>query len=135
MMKLSRKWIVLAALVLSVAMATTGTVAYLSDTASEVNVMTMGSVKIEQIEQERDASGKLVDFTLGKPALPAVGPIEWAAAGKGAIVNDTEYKVFTEELKNVVDKIVTVKNNEWLVTDKAACSAYCMAKTLGFLLS
>ncbi|MBE5787974.1 MAG: hypothetical protein E7324_10660 [Clostridiales bacterium] len=109
-MKISRKWILVAALVLSVAMASSGTIAYLSDEASAVNVMTLGSVKIEQIEQERGEDGKLVDFSQGKPALPAVGPIAWADAGKGAIVNGTEYLVFTEDLKNVIDKIVTVKN-------------------------
>ncbi|MBR3687471.1 MAG: SipW-dependent-type signal peptide-containing protein, partial [Lentisphaeria bacterium] len=42
-----------AALVLSVAMATSGTLAYLQDTAEDVNVMTLGSVKIEQHEYER----------------------------------------------------------------------------------
>ncbi len=85
-----------------------GTIAYLSDTDSDVNVMTVGNVYIEQIEQERDANGDLVDFTQDKPAYPVVGPIAWA--DKGVDVNGTEYKVFTADLKNVVDKIVTVKN-------------------------
>lgn len=107
-MKLSRKWIVLAALVLSVAMATTGTVAYLSDTASEVNVMTMGSVKIEQIEQERDANGKLVDFTQGKPAMPAVGEI--AYDDELFVVNGENVRVFGTKIENVIDKFVTVNN-------------------------
>ncbi len=94
--------------VLVAAVAIAGTVAYLTDTDSKTNVMTVGSVDIEQIEQERDENGNLVDFTQAKPALPAVGDIAWA--DDGVDVNGTEYKVFSDELKNVVDKIVTVKN-------------------------
>ncbi len=86
-----------------------GTVAYLTDTDSTVNVMTVGNVKIQQIEQERDAQGNLVDFTQAKPALPAVYETEdWAA--DGVEVNGTKYKVFADDMKNVIDKIVTVKN-------------------------
>ncbi|MBQ9795190.1 MAG: hypothetical protein IJW34_09650 [Clostridia bacterium] len=91
-----------------IALAIGGTLAYLQDEDSDVNVMTLGNVDIDQIEQQRDENGNLVDFVDGKPALPAVGPIEWA--DEGVDVNGTEYKVFTDELKNVIDKIITVKN-------------------------
>ena len=107
-MKNHGKIVLCLALVLSLLLGTTGTIAYLQDTDSDVNVMTLGNVQIEQIEQERGEGGKLVDFTQEKPAYPAVGPIEWA--NKGVDVNGTEYPVFTEDLKNVIDKIVTVKN-------------------------
>lgn len=90
------------------ALAITGTVAYLKSEDSAVNVMTMGNVQIEQIEQERDANGDLVPFSQAKPAFPAVGTVNWAA--DGVEVNGTEYKVFSDDLKNVIDKIVTVKN-------------------------
>jgi len=96
------------AFMLVAAMAVGITVAYLQDEDSAVNVMTLGNVYIEQIEQERDANGNLVPFTQAKPAYPAVGPIGWAPSG--VEVNGTEYKVFTADLKNVVDKIVTVNN-------------------------
>ncbi len=89
-------------------MAISGTLAYLTSEDSDVNVMTLGNVEIEQIEQERDAEGNLVDFTQTKPAYPAVGPTKWAE--ETININEEEYKVFTDELKNVVDKIVTVKN-------------------------
>ncbi len=102
--------IMILSLVLAVALGVGGTLAYLQDTDEDVNVMTLGSVYITQNEQERDADGNLVPFTPNKPAYPAVGPIEWAEAGKGVVVNGTEYKVFTDELQNVVDKIVTVTN-------------------------
>ena len=90
------------------ALAIGGTVAYLQSEDSDVNVMTLGNVTIDQIEQERDANGNLVDFTQAKPAYPVVGPVAWAE--EGVELNGTEYKMFTPDLKNVVDKIVTVKN-------------------------
>jgi len=85
------------------------TLAYFTDTDAATNVMAIGSVKIKQIEQERDAQGNLVDFTQAKPALPAVGPIEWAEKPI-AVGGSDEHKVFTPELKNVVDKFVFVRN-------------------------
>ena len=96
------------AAIIAVSSAIGGTLAYLTDTESAVNVMTVGSVKIEQIEQQRDATGALVDFEQNKPALPAVGPIEWDATLQG--VNGYNVKMFTPDLKNVVDKIISVKN-------------------------
>ena len=45
--------------VLTATVVISATVAYLQDEDSDVNVMTLGNVKIEQIEQERDENGKL----------------------------------------------------------------------------
>ena len=92
------------ALVLTVAASVAGTVAYLQSEDSDVNVMTLGNVEIEQIEQEYDADGKLVDFTQAKPLYPYVGELGWKniSTGGGA------YRQFTME--NVVDKYVSVKN-------------------------
>lgn len=56
-MKLNRKWIMVLALVMSIAMATTGTLAYLTDRDSEVNTFTVGDVSIdleEVFEQESE---------------------------------------------------------------------------------
>ncbi|MBQ6829556.1 MAG: hypothetical protein IJO59_00370, partial [Clostridia bacterium] len=63
------------------AVAIGGTVAYLQDSDSDVNVMTLGEVKIEQIEQERNEAGELVEFSQAKPAYPAVGNIAWDEDG------------------------------------------------------
>ena len=46
-MKLNRKMILIASLLLSVVMATTGTLAYLTDTATKTNTFTLGNVKID----------------------------------------------------------------------------------------
>ncbi len=59
-MKLNRKLILVAALVLSVAMATSGTLAYLTDRDSAANVFTMGNVSIKLNE----------DFQQGVKVLP-----------------------------------------------------------------
>ena len=49
-MKLNRKWLMVIALVLSMAMATGGTLAYLTDRDTAENTFTMGNVDIELIE-------------------------------------------------------------------------------------
>lgn len=105
---MKKKLLMAASYLLVVVLAVTGTVAYLTDTDEDVNVMTLGSVKIEQVEQERNENGELAEFSQAKPAYPAVGPVEWDS--ERLDVNGTGYKVFTDELKNVVDKIVTVNN-------------------------
>ena len=81
-----------------------GTIAYLKSEDSDVNVMTMGNVKIEQIEQEWNDNGELVKFTQLKPLYPYVGTLGWTNKefANGA------YREFTME--NVVDKYVSVKN-------------------------
>ncbi len=61
-MKLNRKWIMVLALVMSMAMATTGTLAYLTDRDSEANVFTMGNVEIDLTE----------DFDQGAELLPGL---------------------------------------------------------------
>lgn len=85
-----------------------GTYAYLTDKDAATNVMTLGNVYIDQIEEERDADGNLVSFTQAKPAYPAVGSIEWAE--EPITVGGGTQKVFHEGLKNVVDKFVYVEN-------------------------
>ncbi|MBR5302117.1 MAG: hypothetical protein IKU38_04720 [Clostridia bacterium] len=108
-----KKFLVLAAcLSLVASLAVGGSIAYLQDTDSAVNVMTLGNVKIEQIEQERDEDGGLVDFTQAKPLYPAVfegSSIDWAPESEWVKPGDQAWKV-VEDNSNVVDKFVTVKN-------------------------
>ena len=118
------------AMVLVAALAIAGTVAYLTDTDSKVNVMTVGSVKIEQNEYERviengaykveNGSYVLKDFTQGKPLYPATeidangnpynnGAGDWdtTTVDMSQVGSQGSQKVFTS--KNAQDKIVTVK--------------------------
>lgn len=77
-------------------MAVTGTMAYLTSEDSDVNVMTLGNVKIEQIELQRAegvahnaaaVDGDLVPFEQGQALLPAV-PKNNAASDYTAEAND-----------------------------------------------
>jgi len=128
-MKLNRKLLICLALLLSCALATTGTIAYLSDTDSDVNVMTLGNVSIEQIELQRKdgvkhnataKAGDLVPFEQGKPLYPAY-PLDDTAYTAEA--NDLFFwgdYVYTgtagnglwndEKLIGALDKFVFVKN-------------------------
>ena len=92
-----------------------GTMAYFTDTKTETNVMAIGSVRIEQIEQERakDNDGNftstLQNFTPNKPVVPAVGTTAYAK--EKITVNGVEMQVFDDaKFKNAIDKIVSVNN-------------------------
>lgn len=75
-----------------------GTVAYLQDSDSDVNVMTLGQVGVELIEQQRtDDRNGLEPFEQNKPMYPMVGAAN--IPDKWGIIN----------AENYVDKIVTAK--------------------------
>lgn len=118
-------------LVLVAALAIGGTVAYLQDEDSDVNVMTLGNVKIEQHEYERVVengeyktdtidgvtSYVLKDFTQGKPLVPsAINTTTWEGWDwDSTIVRMTQVgsyggmNVF-KAASNAQDKFVTVEN-------------------------
>lgn len=111
-----------------------GTMAFYADTDSDVNVMTLGNVKIEQHEYERkvDADGnytkdtidgvtsyKLKDFTQGKPLYPIVGDPSSPEGYPHAGWDDTTVRMSQVNSyggmpvfagKNAQDKFVTVEN-------------------------
>lgn len=104
------------AVALTAAVSIGATLAYLTDTDEDVNVMTLGDVYIDQIEQERvdddAAQTELTDFQQEKPLLPSVYPgnyIPWADPSEWVVPNDEAWKVL-EDNSNVIDKFVTVKN-------------------------
>ncbi len=105
-MSMKKKALMGASYVLVAAMAIGGTVAYLTDTDKDINVMTLGNVQIEQIEQEwNEDKTELVEFTQDKPLLPYVGSLSWADKDDE---HGGAYRTFAME--NVVDKYVSVKN-------------------------
>lgn len=89
--------------------------AYLQDTDYDKNTMTVGNVKIQQIEQQRKEDGSLEPFVNDKKLLPATADAEWTATMTVTVNKDTnkeqtkEYQAFGPEF-NPLDKIVTVKN-------------------------
>lgn len=115
-MKLKKMILGGTAVALTAAVSIGATLAYLTDTDEDVNVMTLGNVYIDQIEQERvdDEAGQdtLVDFEQNKPLLPAVYPgdsIPMADPSEWVVPNDDAWSVL-EDNKNVIDKFVTVEN-------------------------
>lgn len=131
MSKMKKVLLMCTAYVLVAALAIGGTIAYLQDDDSDVNVMTLGNVSIEQHEYERvvengaykveNGSYVLKDFSQAKPLLPCTeldangNPYNHGAGNWDTITVDMSQvgsqglqKVFTS--KNAQDKIVTVKN-------------------------
>ena len=127
-MKLNRKLVLVIALALSLALASGGTLAYLSDTDADVNTMTLGNVKIEQLEYERIDTETVGDdaivqqFHDDKPLYPAVydedsvwqpglteddAIITWDQLGNEGSWNGIWDPA---ELENEVDKFVFAKN-------------------------
>lgn len=112
----------LISLVLVLALAVTslvgGTLAYFTDTDDAKNVMTLGGVDIMQNEQQHivdeevdNCGNELVDvagdgletFVQDKPLMPMV---DKRAEGEATVVDG----YFNTNMRNVVDKIVTVSN-------------------------
>ncbi len=102
--------------VLLAGIAVSGTMAYLTSEDSDVNVMTLGNVKIDQIELERKeqsdgnvTSENLKEFSQDKPLYPAVGTLAWADKYQEWETGGSN-QLFTADLKNVQDKFVFVEN-------------------------
>lgn len=96
-MKLNRKLVLILALVLSLAMATTGTLAFLTDRDTEVNVFTMGNVDIELKEDFEQDSALIPGVDIEKePTITNMGPNDawvWATiAIPAALDNDDASK-------------------------------------------
>ena len=132
----NRKLILIVSLVLALTMSLGGTLAYLTDTDSEVNTMVLGNVDIEQHEYQRaknedgsfkkgtveePASYVLEDFDQNKPLLPTTEvdengkPVNWGAGNwdettvlMSQVDSYGDVKVFKSPL--AVDKFVTVEN-------------------------
>ncbi|MBQ8533723.1 MAG: hypothetical protein IJ462_02720 [Clostridia bacterium] len=131
-----KKKIVSICLVLAIlAVAVTGTLAYLTDTDQALNTMTLGDIEIDQTEWQRktDANGfistgtedgygyapdMLEEFAQDKLMLPATGNAEWEEKTAGEewqqswaqIGAPGSNQMLGGDLGNVIDKIVTVEN-------------------------
>ena len=111
-------------LALTVAISIGATLAYLSDTDEDVNVMTLGNVKIDQLEYERvddETAGEdaeVQEFHDNKPLYPAVTDkdfdytpgdtvVDWTQIGKDGYTTGIWNP---ENINNELDKMVFVKN-------------------------
>ena len=91
---MKKKILVICAVVLLLALVSFGTLAYFSDSTEPVkNTFTVGSVKIQQLEQQHDAqTGELEEFEQDQTLLP--------------VINVTD----PQNDENYVEKLVTVKS-------------------------
>lgn len=99
---MKKKTILVAAIavMLVAALVVGGTLAYFTDTKDAKNTFTVGNVKINLIEQQRNEDGSaLVAFEQNKPLYPIVGSAQGAKDKWGMPV-----------AKNYVDKIINVQN-------------------------
>ena len=127
MSKLKKVLFMCTAYVLVAALAIGGTIAYLQDTDSDVNVMTLGNVQIEQHEYERaqnaDGSYKtatidnqnsyvLQGFTQAKPLYPSVGDPNGGYDSTRVRMSqvDSYGTADVHKVKNAQDKFVTIEN-------------------------
>ena len=111
-------------LALTAAISIGATLAYLTDTDEDVNVMTLGNVKIDQLEYERvddETAGddaEVQEFHDNKPLYPAVTEngfdyipgdtvVDWTQIGKDGYTTEIWNP---EKINNELDKMVFVKN-------------------------
>ena len=115
-------WLLVVALTAAISIG--ATLAYLTDTDEDVNVMTLGKVKIDQLEYERvDVESKNDDATVqefhdNKPLLPAVADkdftyipgdtyVDWEQIGKEEYTSPIWDP---SKINNEQDKMVFIKN-------------------------
>ena len=121
-MKKALAWLLVIAM--TAALAVGGTLAYLTDTDEDVNVMTVGKVKIDQLEYEREDpetngdDAVVQEFHNNKPLYPAVtedgfdwdttdGTVNWDQIGKDGYTSGIWNP---DDINNEQDKMVFVKN-------------------------
>lgn len=110
---MKKKLLTFVSFVAVAAMAVAGTVAYFTDTDSDVNVMTLGNVNITQNEQQRveengEFTSVLEDFEQGKILLPVT--YDRSASADEVTVGDYTLTLSDDE-NNYVDKIISVTND------------------------
>ena len=120
-MKRAIGWLLVIAMTAVIAVG--GTMAYLTDTDEDVNVMTVGRVRIDQLEYERvdtetkDDDAIVQEFHDNKPLYPAVTDpgfnwetdptVDWTQIGKDGYTSNIWDP---EKINNELDKMVFVKN-------------------------
>ena len=109
---------------LTAAISIGATLAYLTDTDEDVNVMTLGKVKIDQLEYERiddetaDEKAEVQEFHDNKPLYPAITDkdfdytpgdteVDWTQIGKDGYTTEIWDP---SKINNELDKMVFVKN-------------------------
>ena len=128
-MKLNRKLVLILALVLSLAMATGGTLAFLTDRDTEVNVFTFGNVDIELDEAFIQDSELIPGMDIAKkPTITNVGRNDawvWATIAIPSALDDDDAS------KNVVHFNMTkesVADGQWTWWEKGSTTEWLKEK-------
>ena len=121
-MKKVLAWLLVLALTAAISIG--ATLAYLTDTDEDVNVMTLGNVKIDQLEYERvddetaNDKAEVQEFHDNKPLYPAITEngfdytpggsyVDWEQIGKDGYTSEIWNP---DSINNELDKMVFVKN-------------------------
>ncbi len=102
-----KTWMAALCVLLAAALSIGGTMAYLTDSDSDVNVMELGDVDIVQIEEQRDGNGGRVEFA-GKQENGGSVRLLPGVYLEGLDKDDEGF--YNANVFNAVDKIVSVKN-------------------------
>ena len=98
-------------LMLIIAIAVGGTLAYFMDDENATNVFTIGNVEIDLVEEQRDGNGGWETFEDGKILVPIVGSAQGEQEYFTMDGGVNEFSIpATEAARNWVDKVVTVDN-------------------------
>ena len=116
-MKLNRKWLMVIALVLSLTMATAGTLAYLTDRDTEVNVFTMGNVDIELKEDFEQDSELIPGIDIEKkPTITNIGKNDawvWATIAIPSALDDDDASANVVHFNMSKDSVAEGKWTWW----------------------
>ena len=100
---MKKKILSIALVVAMIAIIAAGSFAYFTDTDTENNTFTVGNVKIDLIEQQRNADKSALEpFKQNKNLMPIVGSAQGEQETVGGVKLPTA--------KNYVDKIISIQN-------------------------
>ena len=100
---MKKKILSIALVVAMIAIIAAGSFAYFTDTDTENNTFTVGNVKIDLIEQQRNADKSALEpFKQNKNLMPIVGSAQGEQETVGGVKLPTA--------QNYVDKIISIKN-------------------------
>lgn len=97
-----------------------GTLAYFTDQDADLNIFTVGNVKIVQNEEQRPVdndnkytNGNVIGFIDNKPLVPAVttdGSENGSYDGNVTLGDGKNYKIWDKSINNEMDKFISVTN-------------------------
>lgn len=126
---MKKKIALISLLIILLTLVVTGTLAYFQAKDEVKNTVTIGEIKIQQHEQERDENGQLQDFTQGQYLYPVVNVnnpsldahyVEKLVTVENKGRNDAYVRTFVAVPKALKDVVcLDVNNGDWIKDDIA----------------